>query len=32
MRDRVRVCELVLTEDSSDDIRFYIDQKELVKL
>jgi hypothetical protein len=32
LRDRVRVYELVLTEGNSDDIRFYVNPEELVKL
>ena len=32
LRDRVRVYELVITEGNSDDIRFFIDPKELVEL
>jgi hypothetical protein len=32
LRDRVRVYELVITEENSDDIRFFVDPVELVKL
>jgi hypothetical protein len=32
LRDRVRVYELVITEGNSDDIRYYVDPRELIEL